>query len=170
MESRSVTFQLSELQAAAAAKQVLRRRLKVPLWPVLAIGAPLAIVGLLLPGEGAIGASIPILSWLVLILCFILGTVHYWLLPRQARRHFRQTSLLSEAMTLSWDEDGFSLAGDRASSRLAWRDLYAWDENDDIVLLMQSEMLYNLVPKSALTNEQTEDLKKCLKTAELRML
>ena len=112
----------------------------------------------------------PILSWLVLVLAFVLGVVQFWVLPRQTRRMYAQTSLLRETISFEWDADGFAIKGPSANSRLSWEMLHAWDEDDSIFVLMQNEMLYNLVPKSALAEGQEADLRGCLECSGLRKL
>ena len=83
---------------------------------------------------------------------------------------YEQTSLLQEMLTFDWDAKGFSIKGESANSRIEWSKLYAWDEEDEIFVLMQNEMMYNLVPKSALAEGQEADLRGCLESSGLRRL
>ena len=170
MTNRSATFRIEEQHALAAARLIMKRKLKIPVTPFLILATVVALLGLVLGGDGAMGDALPILAWLVLTFAFILAVVQFWVLPRQTRRMFQQTSLLRELITFNWDEDGIALEGESAKSRIAWRDLYAWDEEESLIILMQNEMLYNLVPKSALDDRQIGDLRNCLETSGLKRL
>ena len=170
MTNRLVQFRIEEGHAVAAARLIMKRKLKVPILPFLLLAIVVAAIGLSMGGDGTLGQAIPILSWLVLALAFILAVVQFWLLPRQTRRMFQQTSLLREMITFEWDAECFSLEGESAKSRIAWKNLYAWDEHEGLFILMQNEMLYNLVPKSALDEGQISDLRDCLKRSGLKRL
>ena len=170
MSNRCTQFRIEEKHALAAAKLIMRRKLKIPILPFLVIAVVVAAVALSMGGSGRLGQAMPILAWLVLTLALILGVVQFWVLPRQTRRTFHQTSLLREQIAFSWDETGFALEGESAKSRISWNNLFAWDEDESLFLLMQNEMLYNLVPKSALDEWQTENLRSCLEASGLRRL
>lgn len=170
MTIRETQFRVEEEHALSAARLIMKRKIKVPIPPFLIFAIAVALLGLALGNDGMMGGALPILSWLVLTFAFILAVVQFWVLPRQTRRMFRQTSLLRELITLSWDEDGFALEGESARSRIAWKDLYAWDEHESVFILMQNEMLYNLVPKLALDEGQTGDLRNCLEASGLKRL
>ena len=111
MSNRCTQFRIEEKHALAAAKLIMRRKLKVPILPFLVIAVVVAAVALSMGGSGTLGQAMPILAWLVLTLAFILGVVQFWVLPRQTRRMFHQTSLLREQIAFSWDETGFALEG-----------------------------------------------------------
>ena len=170
MTTRTAQFRIKEEHALAGARLIMKRKLKVPIGPFIILAIVIGLIGLALGSDGLMGHALPILSWLVLVLALILSAVQYWVLPRQTRRMYNQTSLLREQIALSWDENGFAIEGNSAKSRIAWQDLYAWDEEQNLFVLMQNEMLYNLVPKSALDEEQTVDLRNCLKASGLKQL
>ncbi|NVE93908.1 YcxB family protein [Altererythrobacter lutimaris] len=170
MSIRSVTFRTEPDQAVAATRLIMRRKTRFPIWPVVLVGIPVALTGIIIGGDGMFGIALPLMSWLVLILCIIVAFIHYWMLPRQARRSFQQTKLMQQESRLTWDDDGFSLEGENARSSLRWSDLYAWGEQDDLIVLLQSELLYNLVPLVALQQEQSNDLRSCLERSGLKRI
>ena len=170
MSNQSVQFCLEEEHALAAARLIMRRKLTVPILPFLVLAVVVAGIGLSMGADGVLGQALPVLSWLVLVLAFVLGVVQFWVVPRQRRRMYQQTSLLRESLTFSWDDDGFALEGESAKSRIEWEKLFAWDEGETIVILMQNEMLYNLVPKAALDDWQLGNLRNCLEESGLRRL
>lgn len=170
MPNRTATFSPTEAQALAAMRVILNRRFRIPVWPIV-VFAPLIALGFLLyGGEGRFTGLLPTLAWLVLILSGVVAAAYYWLLPRQVRRSFRQTALLQEPITIEWDGEGYGLLSQRGRSQLRWTDLYAWAERDGLFLLLQSEMLYNLVPHAALAPDQVEDLRQCLAQSGLKRL
>lgn len=170
MTNRSVTFRASQEHAVAATRLIVRQRTKFPIWPVLVLGIPAGVLGIMMGAEGMFGIALPIMAALVLILCVIVAVVHYWMIPRQARRSFQQTRLLQQETRFSWDDEGFSLECDNARSRLGWGDLHAWGETDGLIVLMQSELLYNLVPVSAFEADQEADLRRSLERSGLKRL
>lgn len=170
MTNRTATFTLNEGHALGAMKLVMNRRTKIPVWPVVVFGPLIALVFLLYKSDGPFSGILPILGWLVIVLSGVVAIAYYWALPRQARRHFRQTAMLQEPMTIEWDEAGYALSSARGQSRLNWADLHAWAETGEFFLLMQSEMLYNVVPLTAHSPEQLEDLRACLVQSALKRL
>lgn len=151
-------------------RAILNRRFRIPVWPIVVFAPLIGVAFLLYGGESRFTGILPTLAWLVLILSGIVGVVYYWLLPRQVRRSFRQTALLQEPITMEWDGEGYVLTSERGSSRLHWTELFAWAERDGLFLLLQSEMLYNLVPHAALAPDQVEDLRQCLAQSGLKRL
>ena len=170
MTNRQTQFRIEEEHALAAARLIMKRKLKIPVAPFLIVAVVVAAIGLAMGSSGLPGEALPILAWLVLLLAFVLAVVQFWVLPRQTRRMFRQTSLLREQISMSWEENGFALEGASAKSRMPWKDLYAWAEAESLIILMQNEMLYNLVPKSALDEAQLADLRSCVEASSLKRL
>ena len=64
-------------------------------------------------------------------------------------------------MRLRWDETGFAIEQERGSIRLGWDELTDIIEADELLLLFQSDMIYNLVALEALTPDQRGDLRRC---------
>lgn len=76
--------------------------------------------------------------------------INLWLVPRLARRQFRQSAALRAPSTIAWDGELIHLACDRGESRIPITALYRWDRTDRAILLYQTEMMFNPVPKAAL--------------------
>lgn len=172
MVSRITKYNVSEDDAVAAARLVMRRKLKVPLAPFLLLILIVAGIALWLNGDSGtrFGLVLPVLAWLVLALAGILAVLQYWVLPRQARRTFQQTTLIKEQATFEWSDVGFSLQGESGRTRIGWNDLHAWAGGESVILLMQSEMMYNLLPKAAFSDEQQADLIACITASGLKKL
>ena len=57
-------------------------------------------------------------------------------------------------MTLDWSSDGIRIITSRGEVRFGWEDFHARYAGRITVLLMQSDALFNFVPKRILTPEQ----------------
>ena len=79
-----------------------------------------------------------------------LAVINLWLVPQLGRRQFRQSAALRAPGTFAWDDGAVRFTSDRGEARIALAELYRWDETENIVLLYQTEMFFNLVPKAAL--------------------
>lgn len=168
MTNRSATICLEENDAVSALWLTASRRSRIPVQAVV-IGGPLAAVAVLIYGAtGWMGTVLTVLAWIVLTLSALVAIAWYWIMPRQAQRHFSQTALLRAPMELEWDEQGFALSGSQAQSRLGWQQLHGWLEGDRHFVLMHSEMLYNIVPHRSLSPDQVSDLRDCLAGSELK--
>ena len=84
--------------------------------------------------------------------------VTYLRLPSQSRRLFKQHKALHEMHRVTWSASGITFTVPSSESRFAWDDFIGVIEDKDYILLRQTEMMFNLVPKRALTAEQVADL------------
>ena len=83
----------------------------------------------------------------------VLAINHLWLVPNLGRRQHRQSAALRLPSSIAWDGEAVHFASERGEARVPFSDLYRWDETADTVLLYQTEMFFNLVPKAALNGE-----------------
>jgi len=97
------------------------------------------------------------IGWL--IACVGIG---YLMLPRRARRLFRQQKALDQEFVVSWSPHGAKFISPKASSDLAWGDYLDWAENDGAFILTINDGLYHFVPKRVLDATQTADLRDAL--------
>lgn len=146
---------------ATARQQFLR-----PILPIM-LGAAIVLYAILffLDRDAALHPMLLALMAAVPLAMLLLVKV---LLPWQLRRHFRQTAGLKDEVEMSWDADGLRFSAPRGQSRLAWSDYYSWTENDRLLLLYQSEMLFNAVPKAVLSDDQLADFRANLERANIR--
>jgi hypothetical protein len=91
-----------------------------------------------------------------LLLCHGLG---YLLLPRRARRIFRQTASLGKPYHYRWSEQGIDYRSEGDNGHRAWVDFYRWCDSTKVLLLMLNEQLFYIIPRRALTAAQAEDLR-----------
>ncbi len=86
-----------------------------------------------------------------------LAIINLWLVPQMGRRQFRQSAALRAPSGIAWDGGAIHFASERGDAKIPMAELYRWDETENIVLLYQTEMFFNIVPKAAL-NGAADDL------------
>ena len=88
-------------------------------------------------------------------LCLILT---YFLLPKRARRSFRQHKSLHGEVKLRWDESEITFETAQAFSRHQWSDFVKSAENRHVVLFFQTDNLFNFIPKRVLGQDAIASL------------
>lgn len=92
-----------------------------------------------------------------------------YILPRLSRRqtlqYFQQASSSGQATSVEWDDTHIAFRQPDAFQRLPWRDIKAWRENDDMIVLMRIGPMFNPIPKRALDAQQLESLRACMARA-----
>jgi len=102
---------------------------------VLARREPVLFVGACGLAGGAAGASIGREFW------------RRFLLPRRARRIFAQQKNLQQPFEIRWDDDGLRGVSERGSSHTPWSDYLKWSQDDRIILLYLSDVMFQMLPK-----------------------
>ena len=118
---------------------------------------------------GAAGGACWYLGWIDIWM--LIAIVAYWpmafslilwsvylRLPRQVRRIYSQQKSLHEETEVEWSAQEIGFRSGRGSSRFGWSDYMAWAENDQVIILRQSEALFNFIPTSALLPQQAADI------------
>ena len=82
----------------------------------------------------------------------------YVQMPRRSRRVYAQQKSLQVPKQASWDAESLSLTSARGSYRFEWSDFLRIVENDAAILLFQSDALFNIIPKRALSAEQAASI------------
>ena len=162
----NIEFHIEEDHVVDATRRATVRRLtSSTVGRVLVGGVVLAMV---------FGAVLSLLSgdWsplVTMLLMVAIGAATITLLtrfvtPAMARRHHRQMAAFRDPVTVSWTDEGLSLESSRGSIRMAWKDFVDWAETPTVFLLYQSDLLYNLIPRSAVTSEEEADLRRLLQS------
>ena len=163
---KPIKFTLTEQEAVAAALLVLNKQLwakrsfRLLLWTILGL---LLIAGLLDPSALRRPLLLAMIGMAIVLVLMIRLVV-----PFHAKRHFRQAAALRDEIEVTWDDEGVGFSGAHGNSRLVWGEFHRWAENDRLVLLYQSQMLYNIIPKRALTAEQVGELRRSLEAAQVK--
>ena len=164
-----ITYMLLESDYVLAQRTHFARSIRS--WPVLrrwfffVIAG--AVVGTLASfGETTSRAKILVIAWFTASgviftpLCWILS---FLLLPRQARRLYRQQRAFSLPWTYRWTESGIENEGATGTSRYAWNELHAWARSDRIFLFYVNDILFLLLPTRVLSQAQADDLEALLR-------
>lgn len=131
-----------------------KRRLLTVVGIAIAAGVALLVLHPRWPAvaaAGVLGGAIGLLA------CYALSWSFY--LPWKARRMFGQQKSLHETYELEWDEQGLSVHGRLAQSTTPWDAYLKKKENERIVLLYQSDLLFQMLPKRAFTAAQLQALR-----------
>jgi hypothetical protein len=84
------------------------------------------------------------------------------LLPRRARRIYDQQRSLKGIYETQWDAETVTVSSPSGALRYGWGDFVKWSENADILMLYQSDVMFNAFPKRALTPDALHQFKVAL--------
>ncbi|MHA6317331.1 YcxB family protein [Altererythrobacter sp. CAU 1778] len=159
-------FFIAEDEVVEAARFTSMKRLfSRPLLPLLIGLLVVLAVAAISVGKGQV-MLFAIAAALALPIAF--AVTLWWVVPWQARRHYRQTAALRDEIALRWDDEGVRMASARGNSRLAWSDFHAFADTASLLILYQSEMLYSMFPKRAFAAGEIEEMKRRARRAGLR--
>jgi hypothetical protein len=94
----------------------------------------------------------------VALLLSVIWLTCFLLLPRRARRIFAQQKALHDQITIEWSETLITVRSERGATTFKWSDFVRSLENRDIILLFQSDAVFNFVPKRVLSPEQAASI------------
>ncbi|WP_399696639.1 YcxB family protein [Xenophilus sp.] len=115
-------------------------------WAFIAALALLCVLALLFMRspwrEAGLGGLIG-LAAMMLLTRFVIG-------PLVWRRHYRRYPAIRQPMEIELLDTGLRLQSPSGESRLAWEQMVKWRENDRLVLVYVSPVLFHLLPRHAL--------------------
>jgi hypothetical protein len=80
--------------------------------------------------------------------------------PRRLRKIFQQQQALRESYIISWSNEGVMSKSDRGSILSPWPHYHGWQENQDVLLLIISDAMFQIIPKRSFeTSSELEDFK-----------
>ncbi|WP_332712431.1 YcxB family protein [Pelagibacterium mangrovi] len=132
---------------------------------VVFVGAILAMV---LTGFDELWTSMAIGGMIGAVILPLLA--YFVFLPRQARKVYAQQKTLHQPVEASWDEAGYTASTETVTSVVVWTDYYGWSLDDRMVLFMQSQVLFQMLPRQALTDAQLADLIEAVERSGLRRI
>ena len=97
-------------------------------------------------------AVVGLAYWILFLSLCLLAA--YLRLPGQTRRTFAQQKSLQDNFTIEWSDVGISTTSERGHSQFKWQDFITIVEGRDAILLRQTDMLFNFIPKRAVSDEQ----------------
>ena len=82
--------------------------------------------------------------WGVLSGLILLGN---WLLvPRRANRIYSQQKVLHDTVEITWTTDDITIMSKRGTVTLPWLDFISAHKNAKVLILLQSELMFNFIP------------------------
>lgn len=76
---------------------------------------------------------------------------HTLILPWRARRHYRAYKQLQRAFVLEQRETGLYFESEQSQALMQWSQLLKWCENDALILLYVSPVMFHILPKRPLS-------------------
>jgi hypothetical protein len=112
------------------------------------------VYGLYLSARGQFSAFL--LAPGIIFGAVILG-VRYVLMPLQIQRLFAQQKDLNEPYEVEVTETGLTITNAFGHSQRPWSNFAKWKENQNLVLLYYSDVMYTLLPKRIFADPQQVD-------------
>ena len=143
-------YRVDEDLVVEAMRRHMIRRMTSGLIGTLIMAMLVLLVLLILLDLLAYGRLSRIALAFVVAVPLMLAVNHIWLVPNLGRRQHRQSAALRAPSFIEWDEEEVRLGSEMGEARVPMLNFYCWDETENVVLLYQTEMFFNLVPKAAL--------------------
>lgn len=121
------------------------RRQMVWLTVFVVAGTVIAAFGHLLPGCVLLGAGVGGMVGELVQSKFVL--------PRRTRRIHGQQASMRDTYEYSWDDDSLTVSSRNARVERRWKDYLKMLENDELLLLYQSDVMFEMFPKSWFQSE-----------------
>lgn len=85
--------------------------------------------------------------------------LHHALLPRLSRRYFEQSVVLHAPITVGWSPAGLATRSPHVTSLLPWSAYIGRREDEAVLILLQTDTLYQFIPKRVLDPAQLHGLR-----------
>ena len=79
------------------------------------------------------------------------------LLPRRAEKIYDQQASLRATYTYTWDESGLSVSSENGHASRPWSDYVKLLENDQLLLLYHSDIMFEIFPRSWFSSQEQAD-------------
>lgn len=167
---RSVSFTITAEDYASALRLHMRRHWATRIGPKLFAAAVLAacLLAVALTGFDSAWTSASIGGLIGLVVLLLLS--YFFLLPRHAYKIHGQQKTMQYPVEASWNGEAYSASSTNVSGTTPWLDYYGWSADDKMILLMQSPVLFQMVPRRALSPEQAQDFIEHLERSGLRRI
>ena len=103
------------------------------------------------PATSAALLAVPLIG--IPMLLIIARLCRYALLPLLARRTYRQTRSYQEDWFVELTQSGTRARTAGTDHFVPWSHYVAWSETDKVVLLYQNDMMFQFIPRQAITAE-----------------
>jgi hypothetical protein len=133
-------------EADHVAFNLLQWRAMIPR-TILAGAVAVIALGVLAYAIDGLDAFVPVAIGGTIGVGAVLMIQRFIVVPRFARKTWREFKLLRETMTLSLGEEGFAIQQPSAHVDAFWQDMIAWDENARILAIYITRQLAYVLPK-----------------------
>lgn len=99
-------------------------------------------------------------SPLIVMACCV--TVIFLLGKRLARKALDQQKTLQMPYRVSWTDQGILIESEHSDTRMPWGDFRKIRQDQNLILLYESDRLYRLIPKRCFTPAQLADFQACM--------
>ncbi|MCJ2186215.1 YcxB family protein [Novosphingobium beihaiensis] len=140
---------------------------------ILIVGAAYSVLGVstrfINDGASITGAIAEIITGLVLATAVFAAIWLYWLwcIPRSARNTWKQLHLDGLPTFYVFDDEGIRISNDRGSSIYEWPMICSWIENEHLMMLFRTKLMFHAIPKSQVSSEEIAKLRAALIAAEI---
>ena len=107
----------------------------------------------LLGYSAALLVALPLLTWIVL--------------PQRVKRIYAQQKSLHLRYEVAWDLLAMDVTTAQGALHYPWADFMRWTESKTTILVYQSDMMFNFIPKSAFKNDDLDDFRSKLIMAKV---
>jgi hypothetical protein len=163
---RAVVFRYTEAEVLEASRLLYRMMpiMRFFRWVIAALILYEVVTLAMAVGEGAMDVVGEQAGWLVvgLAVAGFMVVVDCIIIPRKLRRSLAEYPAVMGDSMLTWDEQGFSLRTGLGETQRRWSDLSRWRESRGCLLLYESEVVCQNLPKRALTAEQAAEIRALL--------
>ena len=124
-----------------------------------------ALVGVIY--EWTIGQFESAISYMppLIIIIVIVPLYRYVFLPIFYKNIFTQVKSLNSPFEYEFTETEMLLSNEFGNSRIPWENYTKWKENSELIMLYQSDIVYNIIPKRFFSDpQQIEIIKSLLET------
>ena len=89
----------------------------------------------------------------------------FFLGKRLARKALDQQKTLQMRYRISWTDRGILIESEYGATRMPWGDFRKLRQDQNLILLYESDRLYRLIPKRCFTAAQLADFQACMASA-----
>ena len=87
---------------------------------------------------------------------------------RFGRKAFDQQKTLQAPYRISWSDQGILIESEYGDARMQWGDFRKLRQDQNLILLYESDRLYRLIPKRCFTQAQLADFQACMASVPRR--
>lgn len=156
----SVSFTISADDYISSCRLLMRRRYLSGRNSIIIVVMVLAsVLAISVSERNSAGGNYAVFFAAFLFAWVFLHAINYFiLLPRRASRIFRLQKTMQYPVEASWGCECYAELTSVLSSKVPWSDYYGWAADKSVILLMQSPIVFQIVPRRLLSIDQTGNL------------